>query len=245
MKKLEKLRLILPDTRDAERLDRWLFEWNLLKELEVSNIDGGDSNKCDYCMGRADDCGGDEIRQIEECVAATDCEIEAGQIRLMTPQSGEEPVYIAVASVEPDGIAVCVPFGILAEPATDDELLSGRESVVVRVWCLWNRRRVPADIVRESWVADRLNADEMQRLLLAVAACDAGEPLPPDLRQDSGPPLIHPLDPRREYRRWERERIDQGFGSGIESKGNIINYDISAEPQQFLKAAEPPDDYEA
>ena len=189
--------------------------------------------------------GDDDIRQIEESVAEADGEIDAGQIRLMAPRDDGEPVYIAVAAVDPDGMVVCVPFGIMSEPADTDEILSGRETAVVRVWCLWNRRRLSAAAVEKSWVADRLNPLEMKRLLRAVAACDAGEPLPPDLRQESGPPLIHPLDPRREYRRWERQRIDRAFDCGTESAKNIISYDICAEPQQFLKAAEPDDDYEA
>jgi len=242
MKKLEKLELNLPDMRDVARLDRWLFEWNLLKEAEDSDIDEINSEKSDCRIGGAVDCRDDDIRQVEACVAAMDCEIEAGQIRLMTPREGKEPVYIAVANVDPEGIALCVPFGIFSEPATDGELLSGRDSIVVRVWCIWNRRRISAKAVGKSWVADSLNEDEMQRLLRALSTCNAGEPLPPDLREDSGPPLIHPLDPRREYIRRERERIDAAFQST--SKDNIISYDISADPQQLLKAAEPPDDYE-
>ena len=245
MKKLEKLGLSRPHRQDAERLERWLFEWNLLKESEAAEAEETASVMCTSPREMAEIRGDDDIRQIEESVAEADGEIDAGQIRLMAPRDDGEPVYIAVAAVDPDGMVVCVPFGIMSEPADTDEILSGRETAVVRVWCLWNRRRLSAAAVEKSWVADRLNPLEMKRLLRAVAACDAGEPLPPDLRQESGPPLIHPLDPRREYRRWERQRIDRAFDCGTESAKNIISYDICAEPQQFLKAAEPDDDYEA
>jgi hypothetical protein len=245
MKKLERMRLNFPDVQDAERLDRWLFEWNLLKESESAEVEEDAPVVYASLHEMAEIREDDDVRQIKELVSEADSDAEAGQIRLMTPRDDGEPVYIAVAVVEPDGMVVCVPFGVLSEPSDIDEILSGRETAVVRVWCLWNRRRLSAEVVTNSWVADRLDEKEMKRLVRAVAACDAGEPLPPDLRQESGPPLIHPLDPRREYRRWERQRIDKAFDCGAESVKNIISYDICAEPQQFLKAAEPDDDYEA
>ena len=45
MKKLEKLGLSRPHRQDAERLERWLFEWNLLKESEAAEAEetGGDA----------------------------------------------------------------------------------------------------------------------------------------------------------------------------------------------------------
>ena len=244
MKRLEKMRLKMPEPRDAERLARWLYEWELLQAAESD--ESGKPAEAVYPSLLEKDAvnNSDEISAVERCVAAFDRKIEAGQIRLTASGSGDSMVFIAVAAVEPDGAAVCVPFGVLAEPATPDELLSGLDSDAVAVYCLWNTRRLPSESVSESWIADRLDASGLDRLLLAVTAIESGKRLPKDLLADCGPPLIHPDDPRREYKRWERKRINRAFAGGRSSAKNIISYDINSEQQEFLKAAEPNDDYD-
>jgi hypothetical protein len=225
MKKLEKLELAQASDADRERLAHWLFEWNLL------------------CASIGDDT--DDIRQNEfmkilpeGVVAEPDKNIEVGQIRLLAPVSDESMVFIVVVSIDNDiGI---VPFSQLSEPATPDELISGRDKDIVSVYCLWNFRKVSAAIIGRGWVIDILDEKEEERLLKALDVYSYNKALPDDLQKDVGPPLIHPDDPRREYKNYERQRID----CAVMQESAVFLYDADKK-QEFLKAAESGDGYEA
>ncbi len=244
MKKLEKLKLTKPEDWEVERLSRWIYEWNLL-QAAVDVTDMGDVAECLYpCL--ADE---EKNKRYEEVmpdggVAPMDSHVEVGQIRLMAPSGDEEMVFVAVVSIASDGVSCCVPFSPLAEPATPDELLSGRDAAVVRVLSLWNMRDVPNSIVGKSWVVDKLDASEVARLQRAVFAYKSDGYLPDDMRKDTGSQLVHPEDPRREYMNMERQRIDLALPSKIRVVESSVSYDISSQPQELLKAAEPDDPYE-
>ncbi len=239
MRKLEKLRLISPLGTDAERLARWLNEWSfLLASLNgiddmnhyEENIDNDKANHRDVLLG-----GG---------VAPFDCNIEIGQIRLMAPVANENMVFIVIISVAEGGDVCFIPFGSLTEPATPDELLSGRDKDVIRIYCLWNMRVVSATIIGKSWIVDRLDCNELERLLRAVNIYKSDICLPDDLLMDTGPSLVHPEDPRREYRNYEYNRIDLALSDKSVVRDNMIIYDVN-ENQEILKAAESSESYNA
>ncbi len=231
MKKLEKLKLVQASDADRERLARWLYEWNLLQAS-----DGGDEVDMDDKANSLDSLP-------EDCfVAPMDGSIEVGQIRLMAPVANENMVFAVVVSIAENGDIGFVPFSSLAEPATSDELLSGRDKELVCVYCLWNLRIVSADIMGKSWVVDLLDEYEMKRLTRAVISLEHEGCLPDDLRADAGPPVVNPEDPRREYKDYERQRIDMVFIDNSAVSKNSILYDPDVK-REFLKAAESPESY--
>ena len=229
MKKLTKLKFDPVAAWEKERLARWLYEWEL---MQASG--GGDEIE-----------GKEEPADIlpEDTVAPMGDNIEIGQIRLLAPVATEGMAFIVVVSIAEDGAVGCVPFGSLAEPATPDELLSGRDKEVVRVYCLWNLREASTAIVGNSWIVDSLNELEMKRLLRAVAAIESDGCLPDDLLEYAGPPIVHPEDPRREYKNYERQRIDKAIAQKCNVSDNTILYDPNIK-QEFLKAAESTENYE-
>ena len=152
-------------------------------------------------------------------------------------------VFIVVVSIAEDGNIGFVPFGSLTEPAIPDQLLSGHDKAVVRVYCLWNARKIPADIVGNSWIVDTLDEAERDRLLRALATMEYDGCLPDDLLHDAGPDLVHPEDPRREYIHYERLRIDKAISQKYNISDNSILYDPNIK-QEFLKAAESTETYE-
>ncbi len=218
----------------AERLTHWLLEWELLQEPQ-EKIASAEVNAS-------------EGELPEGCVASPDADVEPGQIRLMMPQGDDDGLlFLAIVGEGGDeGAVFCVPFSPLSEPATPDELLSGRDTPVVRVFCLWNTRSVALRVLCESWIVDRLTADELKRLKRALLACEQTGSVPDDLRREAGPPLIHPEDPRRLYRRIERNRIHNCLIREHTSRAadNVILYTIESEQQKLPKAAEDHDTYE-
>lgn len=227
----DELNIAPPDNWQGERLARWLLDWELMQ-----------------AAGDAEEDTGEEVEALpEDCTAPPDADFASGQIRLLFPQGlDSEMVFIAIAGVS-DGECACVPFGPLAEPATPDELLSGREEAPVRVFCLWNARTIPVDDLPDSWVTDHLSDAGLTRLLDALLACRCTGQVSMSMQRDAGPPLSHPEDPRREYRYRETLRIDKALvreGSG-QSADNVIFYEIESdkEPRELPKAAEDHDEY--
>ena len=229
MRKLEKLKLKPAAGWEAERLSLWLYDWKLLQASDGVDEEGDKERPLDLLS--------------EGSVAPMDDNIEVGQIRLLPPVASEGMVFIVVVSITEDGDVSFVPFGSLAEPATPDELLSGCDKAVVRVYCLWNLRKVSSIIAGNSWIVDRLDEVERDRLLRALDAIENDGCLPDDLLHDAGSDLVHPEDPRREYKNYERQRIDKAIAQKCNVTDNTILYDPNVK-QEFLKAAESPENYE-
>lgn len=231
MKKLKKLNLEPVADWEKERLSRWLYEWELMQSPDS-----------------ADELAAQDEKSLEMLpkgsIAPTDDNIEVGQIHLLAPVANENMLFIVITSIAENGDIGFVPFSPMSEPATADELLSGRTTEVIRVYSLWNLREVSPDIVGKSWIVDLLDKSEMERLLRALAAleCD-GCSLPNDLLEDAGAPVVHPEDPRREYKTYERQRIDMTVANSSAISEQTILYDPDIK-QEFLKAAESPESYE-
>ena len=228
----DRLNIGRPEDWQAERLTHWLLEWELLQVPQEI-----------VASAEAKAAGGDLP---DGCVASPDADVEPGQIRLMMPQGDDDGLLFLAIVGNDEGAVFCVPFSTLSEPATPDELLSGRDTPVVRVFCLWNIRSVALRVLCESWIVDKLTAGELKRLKRALLACEQTGSVPDDLRREAGPPLIHPEDPRRLYRRIERDRIHNSLirEHASPAADNVILYDIESEQQKLPKAAEDHDTYE-
>jgi hypothetical protein len=233
MGKLEKLRPKPSEEWQVERFSRWLHEWELLQVPPEEETP-------------AEEVGAKSDALLEACVAPPDLDFEPGQIRLLFPRGlDSELVFIVIAGVSEEQECTCVPFSPLSEPATPDELLSGRDEPTVRVFCLWNARTVPAHLLPESWTVDTLTETELNRLSTALDGCGQTGQVPDRLKRDAGPPLSHPEDPRREYRYREKQRLDHALVRESATSHNVIEYDITpAEDRQLPKAAEDHDEYE-
>jgi hypothetical protein len=195
-----------PNTGPA-RLARWLAEWELLKALTPENAGGT----------------GPPDRPLPDTPAgSTSSPVRSGDIRLLHPLIEPGAVrYVAVTTDDGEDAWFVVPFGLLAEPATPDEVLTRRGTPPLRVLCPWNRFHMSTSMLQRCWLVDRLTDEE-------ATWCRSG--LPPDR---TGAPLRHPLDPRWDYLEMEsafRQRVCHAAPAGM-------TYEIPY-PSALRKAAE-------
>ncbi len=223
----------VPLPEQQHRLMRWLREWAVLQALEASD-DAPDAPSFAAAWAQAPQ---------STAAAPTPC---PGEIRLLQPHGDAAPVFVAVATPNPDqrpGTCLCVPFSRLGEPAMPGELTSGRAEAPVRVLCLWNTRTVAGAQLAGSWVTDHLAAEELERLNDAVQSWRTIGQVPITLRHAVGPPLRHPEDPRRAYLYLEQRRITDALGAAPHA--NVIDYPSDHERHELPKAAEDHARYDA
>ena len=178
---------------DARRLAAWLDEWQLEQRLQAA-----DSSAPAGPAARA------PIRYPAPRPGAA---VSAGQIRLLppaTPATAGRPVYVAVFA--PAGLDrwQVVPFGRFATPGLPGEFLTRRRTPPLRVLCAWNAGVVGAGLLQASYPAGRLTAAERHAAEALLAAAGATRTLPASVASRTGPPLVHPLDPRHRYMEEER-----------------------------------------
>jgi len=214
-----------PDAQ-REKWRAWYSEWML-----------------DQALRRVDEPDGIEIsdKTLPADLGAQPAPVP-GQIRLfapITPGTAQHPRYAAVLAAEAGGRFLVVPFGRLALPATSWEWSTGRAAPPLRVLCLWNAVRLPASLLEKSWVVDRLSAEEQADGLVVYAAWRLKQPPAGMDPSRTGPPLIHPLDPRYDYLDeewlWMNELV---FGAG--AQGAVLPETDSSLPM----AAEEPDPFQ-
>ena len=195
-RELPELRKTALPAGQKERLARWLHEWQLDADLQ-------------HCR---DDNAGVVYRPAagREGGAGNDPPCETGQVRLLRPRNRatwQMPVFVALLKKVGASAFLVAPFSRFAQPALPAELLTGRDEHPLRVLCLWNVRSVPRDVVDLSWYLDTLSPEEIASALAVYGAAEGG-PTPAALVGRTGPPLVHPEDPRRVYVRRERLRMD-------------------------------------
>ncbi len=230
--KISKLRLIPTLEWEAKRLTRWLLEWDLLLSAD-EHADEEPSCAADAPHAPFD-------------LAPGDSNAAVGQIRLMKPNAdGRQLLFMVVARKQDEERFICVPFGLLSEPATPDELLSGRSQPVVRVFCLWNARTLVEKAISSSWIVDQLEESELERLLLALKGCEETGRVPEELRSGAGPALVHPADPRRAYLTYEKRRVTQGIAESRASYDPYLRIETDDTPLELPKAAEDRETYDA
>lgn len=229
--KLSKLRLIPAREWEAKRLTRWLLEWDLLQSAD-ERADEGPS------------CSADAPHTPFE-LAPGDSNAAIGQIRLMKPGGdGDQLLFMVVAQKQGEERFACVPFGVLSEPATPNELLSGRAEPVIRVFCLWNTRILMKKDLSSSWIVDQLDERELERLLLALKGYNETGKVPGELRSDAGPTLVHPADPRRAYLAYETTRVTRGIAESRAAYDPYLRIETDPTPRELPKAAEDRETYD-
>jgi hypothetical protein len=172
----------------------WLAEWRLEKNLPPPpQEDAAPSGDGRTLFGQSDP---------DKTVGATKTALRPGDIVLLPPEgevSSTRPVYVALLAAKADGGWLCAPFSRFSTPATDGEYATGRNYDPLKVVCAWNAGRLPQTVLENGWLVERLGAQDLK--ILADFVLNRRAELPPSRR---GPPVLHPLDPRREYVEEER-----------------------------------------
>lgn len=181
-------------SKQRETLAAWLAEWWLEKELPPPPQED---------MAIRGDDRAPRGRNIEDkTVGATGVVLRAGDIVLLPPEgevSSVRPVYVALLDARADGNWLCAPFSRFSTPAMEGEYATGRNFDPLKVVCAWNAGNLPQAVLARGWLVERLGAADLK--ILADFALNRRTELPPARR---GPPIVHPLDPRREYIEEER-----------------------------------------
>ena len=181
--------MTVPEQR--EMLAAWLAEWRLERELPPPAAEPDASEAADHRPADSD-----------KTIGATGAELRPGDIVLLPPDGGissARPVYVALLGAGSDGRWLCAPFSRFSTPATDGEYATGRGFDPLKVLCAWNAGHLPMAVLARGWLVERLGAGDLK--VLADFASGRRAELPPARR---GPPVLHPLDPRRDYVEEER-----------------------------------------
>jgi hypothetical protein len=208
MKQLPLIRVKKAPPWQRRRLARWLAQWTIDKDLPRVNPPKASNRRVATLRGRSPSLA--MLRLRAPAVGIT-TEVTEGQIRLLDPQipaARNRLLYVAVLREGTLNRFVISPFGKFAEPGLLGEWLTGRSEPSLRVLCLWNARSVPGSIFRNSWVVDRFSRSDLADAQAVWDSLHEGVPLPAPLEKQVGPPMVHPLDPRRDYVEEERSLMD-------------------------------------
>jgi len=187
MSKLPKVRIVRTPARQRQALARWLSEWRIDRlQGEDGQEPSGKSSGLLY-----------DVEPARE-----------GQIRLLHPisdKTAERPRYVVTLKSNSDGSWLVAPFSRFSNPAVPGEWKTGREAPALRILCIWNAGSLSGSVLTRSWVVDHMTATGITKALTIHRLLSKGNELPRSLSRRTGPPIVHPLDPRIEYLEEERE----------------------------------------
>jgi hypothetical protein len=127
---------------------------------------------------------------------------EVGDIRLLAPELTDHvsiPVYVTVLAEWEDGLVLACPFSPFMSPATSGEFLTGSSAHSLRVLSPWATVSLLRGLVARSWRVERMNKREMHAAWQVFRHAATGSALTTALKARTGPPIVHPLDPRIQY----------------------------------------------
>lgn len=231
MNRLPSDSIVPPTEGDRERLALWLAEWEADRILQKESV-----------PETAESTNPDPTPEMTETA-----ELKAGQVRLLFPDHASTRArlrYVAILEISPDGPCLMAPFSRFSEPALPGEMQTQLDDFLLRVLCPWNAHPLPADRARRSWLVDHLSEEDVCAGRELHAAIEAGDSTPAGIADRTGPPVHHPLDPRKEYMIGERQWISALAGPGRE-RDTIRFPDAFArqDPDRLRKAAEDRDPY--
>jgi hypothetical protein len=240
MKKLPAYSLIQTPLWQKERLARWLAEWDVDRNLgpaprTVAKSPGRPSPLGEGVPGFLASSGPRILS------AGENSQICAGQIRLLYPHAGATRMrllYVAILEVNSARLLVA-PFGKFTEPAMPGEWLTGRSEPGLRVLGLWNARSLPLSIIPDSWLVELLPESTVADARAVWESHHTGITLPAELEKRVGPPIVHPLDPRREYLEQEKIFMDQieAFAESLSTAVSLAE-SLQARSSEMALAAE-------
>jgi hypothetical protein len=129
--------------------------------------------------------------------------IVRGQIRQLNPELnptwGRSVIVLILRVDDKEAKALAVPFGEFTEPAFEGELATGLRDQSMAVLCVWNASWVRFDKLSRSWWLTDAFDDQLHDAAALYDARARREPVPAALQARTGPPILHPLDPRHDY----------------------------------------------
>lgn len=139
--------------------------------------------------------------------APFDPEIKGGQIRLLSQPDDFCHVLILRHFMADDNWLI-VPFSPFPYPATDEEFyLGGKRTEYLDVLQFWNARSYHDETLRESWIVDTLNPQELDMAGKIWDASITGDALPEEMLSRMGLPITDGDDPRVGYKRENLEKF--------------------------------------
>jgi len=211
-------------------LECWLQEWNIEQELRRADV------PCDERPAG----NGTALHGTPREGAV----VEVRQIRLLYPDcsaSWHRPVYLALLDHRQDGGILAAPFSRFSYPALPGELIIEREDVQLRVISLWCAQEFRVSRLALGWQVDDLDEGELRMARSVYEWIHGGEDVPGEIKERVGPPLIHPLDPRWDYREEELEFLE-ALRPDAEPDVEKLKYSIKELPIEYRsKAADSPD----
>lgn len=181
----------------AERLGRWLAEWRLDQALPwAAEADPRDVSP--------------ETTWTAPLRPWKAPQIHPGDIWLLPPwTAAARPLCVAVLALRDKERGLVAPFGRFSEPGLPGEWATGIDAPLLRVLCVWNTRWMNAAFIRRGWRAGRLSHRALERSAALRWFLACGAQLPRWLERETGPPLLHPADPRWVYQSEEASLLDE------------------------------------
>lgn len=174
----------------------WLRLWEMDRRLSNVTLESEEESPARSTVG-----------QIASLIKEFDGPAQSpGEIRLLSSllvPSCPRPLYVAILADWEAGLWLIAPYGRFTEPATPGELQTNREAAALRVLCLWNTHSVPSEVLRCSWLVDRMTKEEQEEAWRVFQHALTGKALPTSLEDRVGPPVFRAEDPRLEYQEQE------------------------------------------
>ena len=143
-----------------------------------------------------------DATRLNEVRGDYDGNISVGDVRILSKQFTLEPdiiPYVAVLEEWEKGMWLIVPFSHYSTPATPGEMSTGIDMRGLRVLQVWNGRTVQDDVLKKSFLFDRLS-DKVREDALALFRHEmGGVDLLTSFSALRGVPIVNEADPRREY----------------------------------------------
>ncbi len=245
------------ETRRQRRLlAKWLHEWRLDQALRSADTDascnqwGSEPDQAGVSAGGAD---------VFSAKGGSPGRLAVGQVWLLHPDSqctASRPLYVLLLAQAGDGRWLAVPFGRFAVPAIPGEWRTGMRAMHARVLCLWNTRYLDVATLRKAWKVTKITPDRLATARGRLRVCfDLSDCVVPEndtastVLRESGPPLLHPADPRHQYLAEETDLLDAigprpdgmnaelVFGGKAVGRAGILSYP-GQEDTELLRAAE-------
>ena len=143
-----------------------------------------------------------DATRLNEVRGDYDGNISVGDVRILSKQFTSEPdviPYVAVLEEWEKGMWLIAPFSHYATPATPGEMSTGIDMRGLRVLQAWNGRTVQDDILKKSFLFDRLSAKVREDALALFRHEMGGVDLLTSFSALRGVPIVNETDPRREY----------------------------------------------
>lgn len=227
MKQTRKFGDVNARQNELRKLALWLEEWRICRILRPVNLNdpaaptGSADVKNNHAVSA--DAGNDPELKARP-------RLQSGQIRLLRPGQmdlpQERPVYVLLLKRQSHKSFLVAPFSRFANPAVPGEWQTGLRALPLRVLCLWNARRVAVPVLLEAWFCGSIEAVLVSQAVAIWRHLKEGTPVCAATMALLGPPLKHPMDPRRTYLEEERELLDAHPGIVGEAGGkcSLLRY---------------------